>query len=278
MAEDSVLAGTMAEMTWQEVEAAAGRGAVALWAFGVIEQHGPHLPTGTDVYLPSAALRRTREMLAERNVEAVIVPPYYWGINHASGAFPGSIKVRPDVMVELMADVFASLAGDGFRSVFCITGHGDAHHNRTIHRAVTRARGETGIDISFVADEALIKRLGIAPGDPAVTPFRPERDDGLPFPDVHAGKGETSAMLALVPGLVRADKLRELPAVAFIAEDLAEWRQGFEVARRKTPLGYVGDPAKAEPAQGGRDLDAGAKAIADAIARRLAAGGAPYRA
>ncbi|HVV94529.1 MAG TPA: creatininase family protein [Hyphomicrobiales bacterium] len=277
MTADAIFADTMAEMTWEEVDAAARRGAIALWAFGVIEQHGPHLPAGTDVYLPSAMLRRVRALLVDAGVEAVIVPPYYWGVNVASGGFPASVKVRPDVMVELMADVFASLAGDGFRAVHCVTGHGDAHHNRTIHRAVTRSRAETGIDISFVAEEGLIKRLGIALTDPAVTPVSAAHDSGLGFPDVHAGKGETGAMLAVAPHLVRADKLAALPAVAFSAEDLAEWRQGFDVARRKTPLGYVGAPAKAEPGEGGRDMEAAARAVAQAIAARHAAGGPPHR-
>lgn len=278
MAGDSIFAETMAEMTWEEVDAAAKRGAAALWAFGVIEQHGPHLPAGTDVYLPSAALRRVRALLADQGIESVIVPPYYWGVNHASAAFPASFVVRPEVMIELMADVLGSLARDGFRSVYCITGHGEAHHNRALHRAVTRSRGETGIDISFVADEALVRRLGIAPSDPGVTPFALAGDPTLTFPDVHAGKGETAAMLALVPDLVRSDKLAALPAVAFTAEDLAEWREGYELSRQKTPRGYVGDPAKADAADGAHRLEAAATAIAGAIAARHKAGGAPYRA
>ena len=56
----------------------------------------------------------------------VIVPPYYWGVNHVTGSFPGSIDIRPEVMTELMTDVFRSLAKAGFRQVFCITGHYDA--------------------------------------------------------------------------------------------------------------------------------------------------------
>src|SRR5450830_321439 len=102
---DAIFADTMAEMTWYQVEEAARAGAVVLWAFGVIEQHGPHLPAGTDVYLPSAQLRRVRATLAARGQRSVIVPPYYWGVNHVSAAFPISFRVRPEIMIELMADV-----------------------------------------------------------------------------------------------------------------------------------------------------------------------------
>ena len=46
-----IFSDTIAEMTWYEVDQAAKDGAVLLWAFGVIEQHGPHLPLGVDSLL-----------------------------------------------------------------------------------------------------------------------------------------------------------------------------------------------------------------------------------
>ena len=52
-----------------DVPGAGARGegrAVVLWGLGVIEQHGPHLPLGTDVYMPSELLRRVRKQLARR--------------------------------------------------------------------------------------------------------------------------------------------------------------------------------------------------------------------
>ncbi|MFI4988252.1 MAG: creatininase family protein, partial [Alphaproteobacteria bacterium] len=105
----SVFHETMADMTFPELEAAARDGAVTLWGLGVIEQHGPHLPLATDVYVPQATLRRARQLLAARGIASVIVPPFYWGVNHVTGRFPGSFEVRPAVMVELMTDVFRSL-------------------------------------------------------------------------------------------------------------------------------------------------------------------------
>jgi creatinine amidohydrolase len=89
----------MADMTFPEVERAAKAGAIALWALGVIEQHGPHLPLATDVYVPSAVLQRARRLLSQRGIESVIVPPFYWGVNHVTGRFTGSFVVRPARMV-----------------------------------------------------------------------------------------------------------------------------------------------------------------------------------
>src|SRR5262249_21163297 len=264
----SIFHDTMAEMTYPEVERAAKDGAVALWAVGVIAQHGPHLPLGTDVYVPAARLRLVRRALAERGIPAVIVPPFYWGVNYVTGSFPGSFKVRPKVVVELMLDVFRSLVKDGFAKAFCFSGHGEALHNTTIDDAVTRGRAETGLDAYVVLSEALRARLRLEPGQPHLVVTPAERPTG-PFMDVHAGDWETSIVLATNPDLVRTEIIPGLESTDFSPADLAEWRQGGEGARRKTPLGYLGDPASATAERGRRTLDDEAVAAADAIARRL---------
>jgi creatinine amidohydrolase len=281
-----IFAETMAEMTWFEVEQAAKEGAILLWALGVIEQHGPHLPTGTDVYLPSARLRGVRAALAQRGIAALIVPPYYWGVNVVSGSFPASPNVRPEIMQELMADVFAGFARDGFRQVFCVSGHGDAAHNRTVHAGIALGRSRTGLDISFVIDSALASRIGIPLDDPCLT----LTDDGKPdaartplvsspsapvtqrkFLDVHAGQWETSIMMHCCAPLVREAVRPTLKSTDYGMEDLMTWRQGYEAARRKTPLGYFGDPAAATREEGERALAASVAQAADAIARRVRA-------
>ncbi|MDX3904643.1 MAG: creatininase family protein [Pigmentiphaga sp.] len=271
-ARSGVFSGTIAEMTWPEVAQAAKDGAVLLWAFGVIEQHGPHLPTGTDVYVPSARLREVRKILEEKGIRALIVPPYYWGVNVVSGSFPASYDVKPPTMIAVMQDVFASMSKEGFKHVFLVSGHGDALHNKTIFEGARAGIQGTGLDISFVTTEVLAKRLGIDPADRAITLQAP--DGGAPgkFVDVHAGDPETSTMMAAYPWLVRESVRRDLKSTDYGPADLAEWRKGYENAKRKTPLGYFGDPAAADAARGAAALTASAQAIADAIERRLKSG------
>src|SRR5688500_11827351 len=60
----SILKGTIGEATHEAFAAAVADGAVALWAIGAIEAHGPHLPLATDVYVPQAQLGRVRERLS----------------------------------------------------------------------------------------------------------------------------------------------------------------------------------------------------------------------
>ena len=283
----NVFADTIAEMTWFEVDEAAKNGAVLLWSFGVIEQHGPHLPCGTDVYIPQARLREVKAILAQRGIQALIVPPYYWGINVVSGAFPASYRVRPEIMKELMVDLFDSFRQDGFSTVFCFSGHGDRLHNLTIHEGITRAAQRTGMDISFVSDTALLLRLGIPLDDPCVTvhktgsgrlfgaltasPSAFDEDEEHPpkFIDVHAGQWETSMMLCACPDLVHDEVRKTLLSTDLGPDDLAEWRKGFEHARAKTPQGYFGDPAAASADEGRRSLRLSAERAADAIQARL---------
>jgi creatinine amidohydrolase len=273
-----ILAGTIAEMTWFEVEDAARAGAILLWAFGVIEQHGPHLPTGTDVYLPSALLREIRRELERRGIRALIVPPYYWGVNVVSGAFPASYRVRPALMAELMADVFASFASDGFKQVFCFSGHGDALHNQTLHAGVTLGFERSGLDTSFVADRSLAARIGLDTEDARLTLY----DAEAPGPDfqfmgigqtsrycdVHAGRWETSMMQCVCPALVREKERARLEPTRYGKEDLAVWRMGNEHARRKTPLGYFGDPAAATMQEGESSMRHLVRLSCDAIQNR----------
>jgi creatinine amidohydrolase len=255
----------MAEMTYVELESAARSGAVALWALGAIEEHGPHLPLATDVYVPSAQLLQVRQRLAQRQIGSVIVPPYYWGVNRVTGSFPGSIDIRPEVMTELMIDVFHSLAKAGFHQVFCITGHYDAAHGGAIAEAIRRVNREAGLKANFVVPKSLADRLGLK-AEPGFVVVDIPAGAATSRPDLHAGEAETSMILGIAPDVVRKEVMASLHATDLTSQDVQVWRKGYENAARVTPLGYLGDPASADAASGAKRLEQQAAAFADAIA------------
>jgi creatinine amidohydrolase len=268
----SIFQGTMADMTFPEVSRAAAAGAVVLWGLGVIEQHGPHLPLGTDVYMPSALLRRVKTSLAASGIESVIMPPFYWGVNQVSGSFPGSFVVRPEIMVELMIDLIKSLKKDRFSRLFCVSGHGDALHNRAIHAGMSRGADEAGLQACFVGAPSFFQRIGIAADDPHVLPTDGEADHPSKYFDVHAGKFETSSMWAICPQLVRQDLLPTLPSTDFGQEDIAQWRKGGEHALSKTPQGYLGDPSASDRVLGEQMMADHAALVTAAIVGKLRTG------
>ena len=265
----SVFSDTMADMTYTGVAAAAGGGAPFLWGRGVRGQQAPPLPLATDVYMPYALLRRVRPMLEAKGIGSVLMPPFYWGINHVTGLFPGTFEVRPAVMIELMIDLIKSLKKDGFRQLYCVSGHGDAMHNRTMLEGIRRGAAEGGINAFFVGAPSFVKRLEFDPADPNVLVTESEVERKSKFLDIHAGEFETSSMWAAYPDLVRRDVMATLKSTDFGPADLAEWRKGRENALRKTPMGYLGDPAAANPELGAAILEAHAKLVADAIARKF---------
>jgi creatinine amidohydrolase len=265
----SIFKETMADMTFPELARAAAGRAVVLWGLGVIEQHGPHLPLGTDVYMPSELLRRVRKLLAEKGVESVIMPPFYWGVNQVSGMFPGSFVVRPETMIELMVDLIKSLKKDSFARLFCVSGHGDALHNHTIHAGIRRGEEESGVKAYFVGAPSFFKRLGIEPGDPHILPTPGEIERPGKYFDVHAGKFETSSMWAVYPQLVKDELLPTLKSTDFVIEDLTEWRKGGEHALRKTPQGFLGDPAASDRSFGEQIMAGHAALVAAAIAEEV---------
>jgi creatinine amidohydrolase len=264
----SVFAGTMADMTYVEVEQAARSGAVALWALGAIEEHGPHLPLATDVYVPTAQLLQVQQRLAEKKISSVIVPAYYWGVNHVTGSFPGSIDIRPEVMTELMTDVFRSLAKAGFRQIFCITGHYDAAHSRAIIDAVRRANRALDIKVHFVVPKPLADRLGLKAGEPGFVIANAPAGVAPTHPDLHAGEAETSMLLSIAPDAVHQEIIPSLKSTDLMPKDVEEWRKGYEHAKRITPLGYLGDPASANAANGSLRIEQQAAAFAEAIAAK----------
>lgn len=269
----SIFHETIADMTYPEVEQAVRDGAVALWGLGVIEEHGPHLPLGTDVYVPTAKLKRVRRILEGRGVRAVVIPPFYWGVNQTTRSFTGSIDVRPEIVVEVMVDVFKSLAKDGFRRAFCLSGHGEALHNTTIAEGVKKGRAASGIDAYVVLASALAKRLGLDVAEPHLAVFEHE-PPRRPYVDVHAGDPETSMMWALYPGLVREEIIPTLPPTNLGPGDLATWRRGGVHAKATTPAGYLGDPASANRERGLTSVDAEAAKVAGAIMAKVGGGGA----
>jgi len=264
----SIFEGTMADMTYPEVRDAAQQGAVVLWGFGVIEQHGPHLPLATDVYLPSILLRGVKALLEKTGISSVIMPPFYWGINGVTGIFPGSFEVRPSVMVELMIDLVKSLKKDGFGQLFCISGHGDALHNRTLLDGLKRGAAEATMEAYFIGSPDFFKRLGFDPADPHTIATEREVERKSRFVDVHAGRFETSSMRRYFPDVVRSHLVAGLKPTDLGPDGLAEWRKGQQSALKMTPQGYLGDPAASDPKLGEAMLAEQTRLVADAVATK----------
>src|SRR5512135_3367460 len=109
---------TMAHMTYVQIEEAAREGTLVIFPVGVIEEHGPHLPLAVDTYGAYLQAKLIKGELEKKGIPSLIAPPFYWGINNATGSFIGSFSVREETMVNVLWDAMASLKRWGFEKVF----------------------------------------------------------------------------------------------------------------------------------------------------------------
>jgi creatinine amidohydrolase len=241
----SIFDETMVDMKWTEVEEAAKEGAIVLLPTGVIEEHGPHMGLGVDTYCSYLVCRETRQALEGKGIKTLIAPPYYWGINNATGSFPGSFNVRKETMKALLYDILASLRNWGITYAFNINWHGDHDHNIAILEAVLNARNETGIKAYCILREFDVKRFGLTGHEPHVIIQKDPPHEGPPprYLEIHAESTETGIMLHYFPDQVDVGIAKKLKSTDLTFKDLMVWRQGGSDARKVTPLGYFGDPA-----------------------------------
>jgi creatinine amidohydrolase len=245
---------TMATMTARQIAQAADRGAGVLLPIGVMEAHGPHLPTGTDALLATQLCHLTRRYAAQSGREFIVAPPYYWGINGILGQFAGSFNIRPETAAMLLTDVIDSLIANRFTDILLVSHHGDMAHNQMLLTVVRaqQAQGRPGVRWLYApARWKMIERLGLTLDDPVWVRWTPtpalDRFKTTGILGVHADEHETAGIVRYFPETVDYDALRDLPPTRLTPADLAEWRTGDAAARKLTPDGYFGAPNPVDP-------------------------------
>jgi creatinine amidohydrolase len=279
VATDSLFADTIAEMTAPMVAAAARRGAGVLLPIGVMEAHGPHLPTGTDTYIALTLCRLTRRYAAAQGVDLVIAPPYFWGINQVLSAFAGSFRTRPETAAALLQDIIESFLAFGFAEVHLVSHHGDLAHNQMILGVIEmfHDRGHDRVRWLYAPQRwQMFQRLGHTGAEPVWVPWDPPAElarlKTTGILGVHADEYETAAMVRYWPDLVDFDVLQGLEPTRLDRDDLQRWRKGGEEARAVTPDAYFGAPRPIDPDLW-RHYDYEARAMAAGIAADRRSGG-----
>lgn len=170
----------LANMTQPEAEEALRRGTAVL-VTGSIEQHGGHLPIGTDAF---AALNIALGV-GER-LEAPVLPISPVGVAPYHLSWPGSLSLRPETLAGLMFDVCEGLAAAGVQRAIVVNWH---EGNSTAIR-LGADRVQASLPLRMIVAETHIITNGLFPDEMEFT---------------HAGSMETAAILAYDPALVRLE-------------------------------------------------------------------------
>ena len=218
----------LGEATWTEVDAAVrtpsddgSRAPIVLIPVGSTEQHGPHLPLDTDTLIASEIAGRA----LHRTSGLMLGPTIAVSASGEHAGFAGTLSIGTEVMTQVAIELGRS--ADWAAGIVFVNGHGGNHD------AIGRA-------IGVLLDEG---RHALA-----WWPKWRRRNDGGP-PDLHAGRIETSLMLAIDPGLVRLELATPGPTIAL--DDLLP-RLRRDGVLDVSPTGVLGDPEGASGTEGER--------------------------
>jgi len=265
----SIFLGTMADMTWFEIENAAKNQTIVLFPLGVIEEHGPHMACGADIYSAYLQCRLVQNELIKKKLPTIIAPPFYWGINTSTRNFPGSFDMRPEAMKALLTDILANLKQWGFTKIYYVNSHGEAGHNLVLLESAKESLQNLKIDSRVIMSDKMCRRFGLKGDEDYILSVDFNPPPGWPdvqVPDFHAGAEETGDMVAFYPNLVQSELARTLKAPVVKEGDYRFWGQD---ARKITPLGYGGDPAAFNAEWSRKAVIAYCQAVARAIERKI---------
>jgi creatinine amidohydrolase len=154
----------------------------AVLPVGAIEQHGRHLPVGTDLMLAEAVARE----LAAR-LDAYLLPPLAITSSIEHRRAKGTVYLRADTLALVVRDIADSLRQSGFTRLVLANFHGGNWILKPTIRQLNRDQADF---------RSILIQPELAPADHAAI-F--EHAEG----DVHGGEYETSLMLHLYPEAVR---------------------------------------------------------------------------
>ena len=223
------------ELAWPKHEELAARSVVALLPLGAVEAHGPHLPVGTDGWISEAAARDAARRLEASGRRALVLPTLAYAPAPFADGFAGTISIRPATLVALVVDLGEALARRGVAVLALVNSHFDPAQVGALREAERTIAGSGRLRVAFpdLTRRELAARLS--------EEFR----SGA----CHAGRFESSIVLAERPELVDDAARRALPALPVsLSRAIRDGHASFEAAG--LGAAYCGDPAAATAEEG----------------------------
>lgn len=215
------------ELVWPAVESALENGIrTAIVAVGSIEQHGPHLPLNTDTLDGDELARRIAEQLGD----ALAAPTIRPGCSGHHMAFPGTITVPPETLMDVIRSYCRSLDEHGFEHIVLVPTHGGNFGPvRTVAPDAAREIDASVIPLADLDEHMALLNEGLS-------------EAGIEYDQdvIHAGAAETAVVLAIDEDLVRTDEIEPGPEGDVSTARLLS--EGFD---QISETGVLGDPRKA---------------------------------
>ena len=228
---------------------------IAVLPLSAVEQHGPHLPLGTDAFIADAYLVRARELLPD-DLPVTFLPPQTIGTSAEHRAFPGTLSLSPETLIRAVTETAESVHRAGVRKLVLANSHGGNVAALDLVALDLRAR------LNMLAVTCSFARLGYPEGT-----FSPEETTH----GIHGGDIETSMMLAARPELVRTERAANFTSATVALAREFKWLRadapaGFGwMSQDLHPSGAIGDATLAKAEKGEAALAHGAKAFVELL-------------
>ena len=208
---------------------------IAILPCGATEPHGPHLPIDTDVTIAIAHARRAAEKLEALGVQALVLPPIAYGITNWTQGFPGRLSIRTGTLFALIEDLLSALEFEGIRQLVVVNAHLEPENVRALRNALLdRAERHKDRVQAVFADNTRRK-------------FAAKLGAEFQSGDCHAGRYETSLVLAADPAAVREHAQLKPVRIDLIEKSKAGVTSFLAAGAQEA---YCGDPAAASAEEG----------------------------
>lgn len=221
---------TLSALTWVEARDILQLRPVGLLPIGAIEAHGPHLPLDTDAIIAQAMAATGGLAIRQSGIPALILPAVQYSVSFAGACFPGTMPVSSAALGAYLDDILRFHASQGYRAICICNAHLEPAHVEVVSRVATTATTHAGIPVIFP--------------DQRQEPWASRLGDEFAAGSRHAGKYETSIVLAASPDSVRHTEMEELQPV-WIDLPAALKAGARDFAEAGADQGYFGDPAAA---------------------------------
>lgn len=243
------------DMTSRDFASADVASWIAVLPIAAVEQHGPHLPLGTDGFISDGYLERALGLISDE-LPVTFLPTQWIGSSEEHADYPGTLSIPPEALIAAWTAIGASVARAGMRKLVLINSHGG--NSPVLDVVARRLRAAHGM----LAVIASWRRFGHPDGVFTAGEIRH---------DIHAGRIETSLMRAFRPGLVRMKQASDFrPNTVGMEQEFSQLRAshpaGFGwLAQDLHPSGAAGDATLASVEAGQASADHGARAFAELL-------------
>jgi creatinine amidohydrolase len=237
---------SLLKITQPEAEAILKRSGLVILPMGSVEQHGPHLPCGTD-YLASLVIG---QVVAEK-VDGLLLPFSPIGVTPFHMSFPGTLSLKPQTFISVVEDICESVVRHGAKKIVFLNwheGNTSAMNLAAVSVQQRHAARVLVVQACYIAYEIFGKECGLT----------------------HGGELEVLPILAYEPALVHLERATN-PSPPDRAKKIDSLRRGraaypfLKDIREIAPTGWYGEPQKATPAKAKEFLEKVSEAAAEYI-------------